>query len=87
MNTETIGIIIALIGVLKGKDIWDYLKSRSENKSKGQDKVIQIYEKRIKDLEQELQDLKIAQEKLISRMQTKILKTRGAKKNSSKDTV
>jgi len=27
-----IGIVIALIGVLKGKDIWDYLKSLNETK-------------------------------------------------------
>ena len=44
MEPTTIGIILALIGVLKGNDIWDYLKSRNESKSKGTEKVIEIYE-------------------------------------------
>ena len=82
MDAQTVGIIVALIGVLKGKDVWDYLKSRSDSKSKGNDKVIDIYEKRISDLERELSELRELQEKIVLRMQTKILKTRGASKIS-----
>jgi hypothetical protein len=79
MDAQTVGIVIALIGVLKGKDLWDYLKARSDNENKGQDKVIGIYEKRIQELEAELKELKEAQEKLMHRMHIKMMKTRGAK--------
>ena len=58
MDAQTITIIVALVGVLKGKDVWDYLKSRSESKNKGNEKVIDIYEKRINDLECEVKELK-----------------------------
>jgi vacuolar-type H+-ATPase subunit I/STV1 len=79
MDSQTIVIITALIGVLKGKDVWDYLKSRSESSHKGHDKVIDIYEKRIVDLEEEVKQLKTKQEELIARIQTKMLKSRGSK--------
>ena len=79
MDSQTIVIITALIGVLKGKDVWDYLKSRSESSHKGHDKVIDIYEKRIVDLEEEVKQLKNNQEELIARIQTKMLKSRGSK--------
>ena len=80
MDAQTVGILVALVGVLKGKDVWDYLKARSENKNKGQDKVIDIYEKQINSLEKELHDLRELQEKLVLRMQAKMHKTRGASK-------
>ena len=79
MDAQTITIIVALIGVLKGKDVWDYLKSRSESKNKGNEKVIDIYEKRINDLECEVKELKLKHEDLIIRFQTKTLKSRGRK--------
>ena len=79
MDSQTIVIITALIGVLKGKDVWDYLKSRSESSHKGHDKIIDIYEKRIVDLEEEVKQLKNKQEELIARIQTKMLKSRGSK--------
>jgi len=31
-QVSIIGIVVALIGVLKGKDVWDYFKSRNELK-------------------------------------------------------
>ena len=79
MDAQTITIIVALVGVLKGKDVWDYLKSRSESKNKGNEKVIDIYEKRINDLESEVKELKQKHEDLIIRFQTKTLKSRGKK--------
>jgi hypothetical protein len=79
MDAQTITIIVALVGVLKGKDVWDYLKSRSESKNKGNEKVIDIYEKRINDLECEVKELKLKHEDLIIRFQTKTLKSRGRK--------
>lgn len=79
MDAQMVGIIIALIGVLKGKDIWNYLKSRNDSKTKTDNKVIDIYEKRIADLELEIKELKQKYEDLLNRMQTKIIKSRGAK--------
>ena len=79
MDAQTITIIVALVGVLKGKDVWDYLKSRSESKNKGNEKVIDIYEKRINDLECEVKELKQKHEDLIIRFQSKTLKSRGKK--------
>lgn len=77
MDAQTITIIVALIGVLKGKDVWEYLKSRNDSKSKTDSKIIEIYEKRILDLEQEVAELRKRQDELIERMQTKIIKSRG----------
>lgn len=82
MDAQMIGIILALIGVLKGKDVWDYLKARNDSKSKSDNKVIDIYEKRIADLELEVKELKQKHEELINRMQTKILKSRGNQKKT-----
>ena len=79
MDAQMVGIILALIGVLKGKDLWDYLKSRTDSKAKSDNKVIDIYEKRIADLELEVKELKQKHEELINRMQTKIIKSRGTK--------
>lgn len=52
-----IGIALALIGVLKGKDIWDFLKSWIEAKGKKDDRVIEFYEKQIKEYEKKLKVL------------------------------
>jgi len=79
MDAQTITIIVALVGVLKGKDVWEYLKSRNESNSKGHEKVIDIYEKRIEALETEVKELQQKHEDLILRFQTKALKSRGRK--------
>jgi hypothetical protein len=79
MDAQTIAIIVALIGILKGKEVWSYLKSRVESKNKGNEKVIDIYEKRIKDLENEVKELKQKHEDLILRFQTKTIRSRGKK--------
>jgi len=50
-----IGIVIALIGVLKGKDIWDYLKSLNETKQTNNQKILDIYSKQIEDCEEKKQ--------------------------------
>lgn len=84
MDAQMIGIILALIGVLKGKDVWDYLRSRTESKNRSDNKVIDIYEKRIADLELEVKELKQKHEELINRMQTKIIKSRGNQAKSRK---
>ena len=84
MDAQMIGIILALIGVLKGKDVWDYLRSRTESKNRSDNKVIDIYEKRIADLELEVKELKQKHEELINRMQTKIIKSRGNQNKSRK---
>ena len=80
MDAQTIVIITALIGILKGKDVWEYFKFRIENKSKGNDKIIDIYEKRILSLESEIKELRDKQDELLKRMESKILKRRGTKK-------
>ena len=59
-----IGIIIALIGVLKGKDIWDFLKHNSTEKAKGKDKMIEFYEKKIKEYEKKLKTAERSNERL-----------------------
>jgi hypothetical protein len=41
-----IGIILAVIGILKGKDIWDYLKHREDSKAK--DREIERLQKELK---------------------------------------
>ena len=79
MDAQTITIIVTLIGVLKGKDVWEYLKARAASKDRGNEKVIDIYEKRIQDLEAEVKELKQKHEDLILRFQTKALKSRGRK--------
>jgi predicted RNase H-like nuclease (RuvC/YqgF family) len=81
MEPTTIGIILALIGVLKGKDIWDYLKSRNESKTKGNEKVIEIYETQIADLKNEIKELKNKNCDLIKRLEEKMLRSRGKKKD------
>ena len=81
MEPTTIGIILALIGVLKGKDIWDYLKSRNESKTKGNEKVIEIYESQIADLKNEIKELKNKNCDLIKRLEEKMLRSRGKKKD------
>ena len=73
-QVSIIGIVVALIGVLKGKDVWEYFKSRNELKASGNNKVISINElkKRIEILEQRI-------EMLIEKLQSKITKSRGKK--------
>lgn len=83
MDAQTITIIVALVGVLKGKDVWEYLKARAVSKDKGNEKVIDIYEKRIEDLEAEIKEIKQKYEDLMLRFQTKALKSRGKKNEVS----
>lgn len=80
-DPTTITVILALIGILKGKDVWEYLKSRSDSKHKGNDKVIQIYETQIAELKEEIKTLKVRVDDLTERLQGKILKSRGKKKD------
>ena len=80
-DPTTITVIVALIGILKGKDIWEYLKSRNESKNKGAEKVIEIYEIRITELKNEVKILKSRVDELTERLQGKILKSRGKKKD------
>jgi hypothetical protein len=79
MDTQTIGIIVALIGVLKGKDIWDYLKSRNEHKHKDHDKIIEIYEVQISDLKAKIREHEKRMEYLVLKLEQKIAKSRGKK--------
>ena len=76
-DPSTITIIVALIGILKGKDIWEYLKSRHESKHKGSDKVIQIYEMQIAELKESVKELKEKVEILSQRLEKKTFKSRG----------
>ena len=76
-------VIVALIGILKGKDIWEYLKSRNESKNKGNEKVIEIYESQITELKNEVKTLKVRVDELTERLQGKILKSRGKRKDES----
>lgn len=80
-DPTTISVIVALIGILKGKDIWEYLKSRNESKNKGAEKVIEIYEVQITELKNEVKILKSRVDELTERLQGKILKSRGKKKD------
>lgn len=71
-SPELIAVIVAVIGILKGKDVWDYLKSRNENKNKGAEKVIEVYEKQLENCEKKV-------EKLTGVIEKKITKSRGKK--------
>jgi uncharacterized coiled-coil protein SlyX len=82
-DPTTITVIVALIGILKGKDIWEYLKSRNESKNKGNEKVIEIYESQITELKNEVKTLKVRVDELTERLQGKILKSRGKRKDES----
>jgi hypothetical protein len=75
-----IGIIVALVGILKGKDVWDYLKSVNENKIKEHDKIILIYENQIIELKDKIIQLEKKIEDLIIRLEQKITKSRGNNK-------
>jgi len=83
MEPTTIGIILALIGVLKGKDIWDYLKSRNESKSKGTEKVIEIYETQIIELKDKIREHEKRIEYLVLKLEEKMLRSRGKKKDEN----
>jgi hypothetical protein len=80
MDAQTITVIITLIGILKGKDVWEYLRVRTVSKDKGNEKIINIYEKQIQDLEIEIKELKQKYEDLILRFQIKTFKSRGKRK-------
>lgn len=77
--SSLLGIILAVVGVLKGKDIWDFLKVLIENKNKSGDKVVLIYEAQIKELKEKIKDLEEKNEALISKLEQKITKSRGKK--------
>jgi len=79
MDTQTVGIIIALIGVLKGKDVWEYLKHRNDHKNKDHDKIIQIYENQISDLKAKIHEHEKRMEYLVLKLEQKITKSRGKK--------
>ena len=74
-----IGIVIALIGVLKGKDVWEYFKSKNELKASSNNKVIAIYESQISDLKERIKLLEERQDVLIAKLESKITKSRGKK--------
>jgi len=79
MDTQTVGIIIAIIGVLKGKDVWDYLKSRNEHSHRDHDKIIEIYETQISDLKSKIHEHEKRMEYLVLKLEQKITKSRGKK--------
>ena len=74
-----IGIVIALIGVLKGKDVWEYFKSKNELKASSNNKVIAIYESHISELKERIKLLEERQDVLIAKLESKITKSRGKK--------
>ena len=78
-----IGIVIALIGVLKGKDIWDYLKSLNETKQTNNQKILDIYSKQIEDCEEKNKNLERKTDLLTTRLQKLILKSKGKKDGKS----
>lgn len=78
-NYSIIGIILALIGVLKGKDVWEYFKSKNELKASGNNKVITIYEDQITELKKTIEKLESKNEALIQKLESKITKSRGKK--------
>lgn len=75
-----IGVAIALIGILKGKDIWDYLKSLNETKIKEHDKIILIYENQIIELKNKIKEHEKRMEYLVLKLEQKINKSRGKTK-------
>jgi hypothetical protein len=76
-NYPLIGIVIAVIGILKGKDIWDYLKSLNESKVKEHDKIISIYENQIAELKSKIREHEKRIEYLVLKLEQKIAKSRG----------
>ena len=82
-ETSIVGIVLALIGILKGKDIWEFFKHRADVKSKSTDKVIEVYEKQLNNCETKVQNLESKNEQLSKRFEAK-LKSRGAKKPENK---
>jgi hypothetical protein len=82
-ETSIVGIVLALIGILKGKDIWEFFKQRADVKSKSTDKVIEVYEKQLNNCETKVQNLESKNELLSKRFEAK-LKSRGAKKPENK---
>lgn len=82
MDAQMIGIILALIGVLKGKDVWDYLKARNDSKSKDHDKIIEIYEAQISDLKAKIREHEKRMEFMVLKLEQKITKSRGNQKKT-----
>lgn len=77
MESSTIAILLAAIGILKGKDVWEYLKDRNKNKNSGNEKVIKIYEDQIIELKIQVKELKEKVDELTERLEKKIFKSRG----------
>lgn len=75
-----IGIVIAVIGILKGKDVWDYLKSLNETKIKEHDKIILIYENQILELKNKIKEHEKRMEYLVLKLEQKATKSRGRTK-------
>ena len=78
-NYSIIGILIALVGVLTGKDIWEFLKHLTDSKNKSNDKVVLIYETQISELKERIKELEAKQEVLIEKLEAKITRSRGKK--------
>ena len=86
MDAQMIGIILALLGIFKGKDVWDYLKTRTESKNKDHDKIIEIYETQIADLKAKIREHEKRMEFMVLNLEQKITKSRGTKaKNIAKE--
>jgi hypothetical protein len=74
-NYSLIGVLIALIGVLKGKEVWEYLKSR--NDSKGNKDLIKLYETQLNECKERSDELIKKNEALSERLQKHLLKSKG----------
>ena len=81
-ETSIVGLILALIGILKGKDIWEFFKHRSEIKRKTNDKIIEVYEKQLNNCEDKLKNAENKNEQLTKRFESK-LKSRGSKNKTN----
>lgn len=77
-NEYTIGgIIIALITVLKGKDIWDYLRSINESKTNSNQKLMDVYKQQLDECQERSKNAERKNELLTSRLEKHILKSKG----------
>lgn len=67
-----IGIILAIIGIFKGQDIWTYLTKRAESKNKGSQDLLEH-------LKNDLKECKENNESIRKRLEKYITKSRGNK--------
>ena len=80
-----IGVLVALVGVLKGKDVWDYLKAKNESKNKAKSDIIILYESQLKECKERNEELEDKNEALSDRLQKHLLKSKGKKNGPIKD--